>query len=146
MRLSINTIKNMLIDLYNKIKRFATKRPKLAIVIAIVVFIALGGGGLFAKKKIEEFTSSKKNDPIFRMFYVDWCPHCKVAKPEFIKCKNTHKGVQFKLINGESDEDAVKAFNVDGYPTFIHTKNGKHTHYEGERTSGAFSKWLTKMA
>ena len=144
--MNINKIKNILKGLFNKVRDFAKKRPKLAIVIAIVIFIALGGGGFFAKKKIEEFTSSKGNDPVFRMFHVDWCPHCKVAKPEFIKSKNSHKGVQFKLVNGEADEDAVKAFNVDGYPTFILTKNGKNTPYEGERTAEGFSTWLKKMA
>lgn len=143
--MNLSKIKNMLMKLFDKIKTFATGHPKLAMVIAIVVIVVLSGGGLFAKKKVEEFTSNK-NDSIFRMFYVDWCPHCKTAKPEFIKCKKSHKGVQFKLLNGEADEDAVKAFGVDGYPTFILTKNGKNTHYEGERTSEGFSKWLTKMA
>lgn len=144
--MNVTKIKNILLSILKKISDFTKKRPKLAMVIAIVILVILGSGSLFAKKKIEEFTSSRKNEPVFRMFHVDWCPHCKDAKPEFIKCKNSHKGVQFKLVNGESDEDSVKAYNVDGYPSFVLTKNGKHTHYEGERTSQAFSTWLKKMA
>ena len=30
-------------------------------------------------------------------FYVDWCPHCKTAKPEWEKVKDQYQG---KVING----------------------------------------------
>ena len=70
------------------------------------------------------------------LFYVDWCPHCKTAKPEWNKMKDKYEG---KTINGykvnfteynctkESPEidNLLDQYKIEGYPTIKLVKDGQ---------------------
>ena len=66
-----------------------------------------------------------------KFFYVDWCPHCKTAKPIWEKVKQKYHNkkinntlVLFEEINCETkggDEIATK-YGINGYPTIKLTK------------------------
>ena len=81
-----------------------------------------------------------QNEPVFVMFFVDWCGHCKKMKPEFKKLQDTYKGkIKVEMINAEdpSNKELVKGQNVDGYPTvrfYPQGLNGKYEDYEGGRS------------
>jgi len=96
----------------------------------------------------EDF-SSQKQPVSFTMFYVDWCPHCSSAKPEFEKLKSLEKinktKINYKSVNGEKNPEAIKEQDIDGYPTFILNINDTSHIYQGERTFKAFKKYLNDM-
>ena len=91
------------------------------------------------------------------LFYVDWCPHCKTAKPEWESLKSEYDG---KSINGytinfmeyncttESDEvsQLMDKYNIEGYPTIKLLKDGTVIEYDAKPTKDTiiqFSKPLS---
>tara|TARA_B100000902_G_C27051085_1_gene784193 strand:- start:182 stop:535 length:354 start_codon:yes stop_codon:yes gene_type:complete len=93
---------------------------------------------------IENFTGDDDNKKVFRMFHVKWCGHCKDAKPKFIEFMKKNPDVNAELIDAEDDknEEIVKAHEIEGYPTFILTKNGEDTLYDGDRTVKGFEEFI----
>lgn len=78
--------------------------------------------------------------PVFYMFGVDWCPHCKSAKPEFEAIKTS--GVVTRYVNPEKEKQAAAGFDIQGYPTFVLVKDGQKIPYKGERTKAGFEQFL----
>ena len=86
------------------------------------------------------------------MYYVDWCPHCKTAKPEWNKLIKDFGG---KTINGkrilitkvdcEENPEIAKAQNIDGYPTFRFDLEGTDLEYTGGRTYGDFKRFIESV-
>lgn len=87
-------------------------------------------------------------ETVFRMFYVDWCPHCQVAKPEFEKLSKlteiNGKPIKIEMVNAEENTELAKQFNVTSYPTIILTHSGKNTIYEGDRTEAELTDFIKK--
>lgn len=74
-------------------------------------------------------TQQTGKDIVITFYYVDWCPHCKTAKPEWNKFVDEYNN---KNVNGykvvcidlnctdESDkkkQQILKAKNIDSFPT-----------------------------
>ena len=81
------------------------------------------------------------------MFTVDWCPHCKKAKPvwnEFAgtydqKVVNGYK-INVKTINCTNDEDTevknmVDKYDIEGFPTIILIINNQTIAFDAEATT-----------
>ena len=83
----------------------------------------------------------------FHMYYVDWCPHCHAAKPEFDKLGSTltigGKAVKVEAVNAEKNPEKVLG-KPNGYPTIqLYNAEGKLVdEYKGERTEAAFRSFL----
>ena len=45
-------------------------------------------------REFDDKESSNENEIIF--FYVDWCPHCKTARPQWDAVKKTYHGKQWE--------------------------------------------------
>jgi len=84
----------------------------------------------------------------FTMYYVDWCPHCHHAKPEFEKLGSTQtiggKTVQCEAIEAEKNPDAVRGKKISGYPTIhLYDPQGELIQeYSGARTEKGFRSFL----
>ena len=128
----------------NVITKFISNNSKIIICVVAALVIALALIGYFRNYRRENFNSDSKAD--FFMFSVDWCPHCKAAKPEFSACKNP--SVNLKIINCEDDanSDLISGFNIEGYPTFALVKDGNTQYYDGERTTAGLDGWLSEKA
>jgi len=73
------------------------------------------------------------------LFKVDWCPHCKTAKPVFDEVEKELNGrpingyvVTFKTVDCEAEPDMADKFKVDGYPTIKLVKNGEVIEYDAK--------------
>lgn len=83
----------------------------------------------------------------FHMYYVDWCPHCHAAKPEFDKLESKMtiggKSVVCEAINAEKNPEKVLG-KPEGYPTIqLYDAEGKMVEeYKGERTATNFRSFL----
>lgn len=86
----------------------------------------------------------------FYMFGVDWCPHCKTAKPEFTGLGSTKtiggQTVRMVYVNPEKEAKLAEGFQIDGYPTFyLQTAAGNKLKYNGPRTTQGFQDFLQQQ-
>jgi thiol-disulfide isomerase/thioredoxin len=91
-----------------------------------------------------------------RMFSVGWCPHCKLALPEFQAVKNEYDGktingykLQFVVVDGEDEDQEtqslIKKYNIKGYPTVVMTKDGKTIEYDAKVDKPTLEKFIDTM-
>jgi thiol-disulfide isomerase/thioredoxin len=73
------------------------------------------------------------------LFKVDWCPHCKKAKPIFDEVEAELKGkpvngysVSFKTVDCEAEPDMADKFKIEGYPTIKLVKDGQVIEYDAK--------------
>ena len=85
------------------------------------------------------------NNNTFKMYYVDWCPHCVSAKPHFKKMmkhkKINNNKITYHLIDCEKNPKLAEDAGITGYPTFILNDDKK---YEGERSYNHILDYLHK--
>ena len=102
----------------------------------------------------ENFTDDDSRPVVLYLFYVDWCPHCKTAKPQLSKlekdlAKNNNKvngkTVEVRQVNCEgSDEEKELARNNDvkAYPTVVLDKDGEKVEFNQAVSAEALNEFL----
>lgn len=85
----------------------------------------------------------------FKMFGVDWCPHCISAKPEFEKLGSTMTigahTISLQFVNPETDPESAKGYDIRGYPRFfLDGAGGGRQEYKGPRTADGFRQFLNE--
>lgn len=87
------------------------------------------------------------------LFYVDWCPHCKTAKPEWDSLKQQYEG---KNINGyiivfsehnctnetPEVEELMNKYKIEGYPTIKLIKDNQVIEYDAKPTKSTLEEFL----
>jgi thiol-disulfide isomerase/thioredoxin len=100
-------------------------------------------------------TNSNKSANLM-LFYVDWCPHCKTAKPEWEALKSDYDG---KSINGYNvtfteynctEETAevsklMDKYNIEGYPTIKLIKDNQVIEYDAKPTKSTMEQFLNTV-
>ena len=90
------------------------------------------------------------------LFYVDWCPHCKTAKPDWEEVKNEF---QHKTINGytvifteincttesEEVEKLMNKYKVEGFPTIKLLKDGQVIEYDAKPSKDTLIQFLNTV-
>ena len=90
------------------------------------------------------------------LFYVDWCPHCKTAKPawEEIKAQYENKTINgytviFTEINCTEETDEVNQmmnkYNIEGFPTIKLLKDGQVVEYDAKPTKDTLDQFLNTV-
>ena len=90
---------------------------------------------------------------VIRMFKVDWCPHCKTAKPEWEKVRDKYQGQQvnghvvtFTEMNctNETTEIAqmIEKYKIEGYPTIKLVKDDQVIDFEAKPTESTLTQFL----
>jgi thiol-disulfide isomerase/thioredoxin len=138
--------------------------------IAIIIVILLLS--MFAYYTYKQYADSKTNfyanrenvpkdensnkTATLMLFYVDWCPHCKTAKPEWESLKSQYDG---KMINGytisfieyncttESDEisQLMDKYSIEGYPTIKLLKDNQVIEYDAKPTKTTMEQFLNTV-
>lgn len=90
------------------------------------------------------------------LFYADWCPHCKTAKPIWDDLKSQY---QNKTINGyqliftdvnctkesaETDQ-MMNKYNIEGFPTIKLLKDGQIIEYDAKPTKETLNEFLNTV-
>ena len=102
------------------------------------------------KKRLNKQRGGGENQ--FKIFYADWCGHCKVAKPDFEALVNESRQgglningniVKVEMINGEQNREQMSKHNVYGFPTLMLIKDGEQVDYSGNRTKEHIKEWIS---
>lgn len=132
--------------------------------IVLLVVILLIGGWMYFKGKfssvgtsqIESFSDIDDSSSYrLLMFYADWCPHCRAAKPEWEKTKSEVNGtvngkpVKFVGLDCTTPSPEVEAtmdkYNVESYPTILLiSPDGTVTPFENKPTKDALVNFLNE--
>jgi thiol-disulfide isomerase/thioredoxin len=104
----------------------------------------------------EGMNSDGTKDAELMLFYVDWCPHCKTAKPEWEQLKSEYEGrtvngynIIFTEINCTSDspdtERLMNTYKIEGYPTIKLLKDGTVIEYDARPTKATLVQFLNTV-
>ena len=91
-----------------------------------------------------------ESQPItLKLFYADWCGHCKRFKPTFENelpqvIRSRQLPCKLVAINADEQPHLVKRYNVKGFPTMILEKNGRLIEYNGDRTVSDIERFISK--
>ena len=101
------------------------------LVVLVVRYVNDKNNENFEVVKRENFGVVKKEpfsnrNVTINFFYVDWCPHCKTAKPVIAELKRKRPDITVNEINCEKPENKqlVEKNNIKGYPTIRGSSNG----------------------
>jgi thiol-disulfide isomerase/thioredoxin len=139
----------------SKIKGFLTL--KMVLIILGVVFV-IGLLMMFLRSRrvvYEHFQDGAKANKTaeLMLFYVDWCPHCKTAKPEWDQVKTEFQGktinghqILFKEINcteeSPENEKLMNTYSIKGYPTVKLVKDGQVVEFDAKPTKSTLTQFL----
>lgn len=71
----------------------------------------------------EYIEKEQSNEVTIYLFYTEWCPYCKKAKPEWDtfkeKVENTNysQTIIFREIDCDQEVNLAEKYNIEGYPT-----------------------------
>jgi len=143
-------------------KLFSTRRHAFFATIGVVlcvifIFImrVVGKEGFNANREHSTNEDNKKEANLL-FFYADWCPHCKVAKPEWEKLKKENEGVhingydlvytEYNCDNPTPDvDDLIRKYNIKGYPTVKLVKDGEVIDYDAKPTASTMKQFLDQV-
>jgi thiol-disulfide isomerase/thioredoxin len=138
------------------------------IIIAIVILAAIGGIVYYIIKNdmipgLNKFFQDSQgitpapdgigatDDKVAQLFLfkVDWCPHCKSAKPIFDEVEKELKGqplngytVTFTTVDCEAEPDMADKFKIEGYPTIKLVKDGQVIEYDAKPDKDQINQFL----
>ena len=143
------------------------KKSIIILLVVICIFIALA---IYYYKRIvqpklnqkyianKEFIPADDNDEgnversaTLYFFYTTWCPHCKVATPQWKSLQTETQGVVndiniiFKDIDCDTDSDIADKFNVTGYPTIKLVYNNKIYDYDAKPNKDTLVQFLNSV-
>ena len=100
--------------------------------------------------------NSKGKEAEIMLFYTDWCPHCKTAKPEWEQVKAEYDGKQihgytiiFTEVNCTNDspdvEKMMNTYKVEGYPTIKLLKDNQIIDYDAKPSKATLTQFLNTV-
>ena len=140
---------------------------KAQIITAVVVFIAVIGLGVYfyySTKSVTTFHANRENVPKddtvksanVMLFYVDWCPHCKTAKPVWNEMKTEYEGT---IINGykvsfieynctketPETQTLMDKYKIEGFPSIILIKDNQVIDYDAKPSKATMVQFLNTV-
>jgi len=89
-------------------------------------------------------------------FYVDWCPHCKTAKPDWEELKSEYENktingyhIKFTELNCTEEspeiEKLMNKYSIEGYPTIKLLKDGQVIEYDAKPSKDTLIQFLNSV-
>jgi thiol-disulfide isomerase/thioredoxin len=152
----------MATNFYEIIGRLTRKNRVL--IVVFVLFIVFIWAAYFAfkrfysdKKSLKPFKDVANNNanglPVqIYFFYVDWCPHCKTALPEWRAFKEEYDGqkindcdiecVEVNCTDKENDDSTLQEFHVSSFPTVFLLKEDVKVDYDAKITKKSLEQFV----
>jgi thiol-disulfide isomerase/thioredoxin len=80
----------------------------------------------------------------FVMVYADWCGHCRVAKPEFLKL--SHETVMPVLVNSDQSPMLASEAGAMGFPHFAYFDGENFETFRGPRNVEAWKEFILQKS
>jgi hypothetical protein len=130
----------------------------LAVIVAVLIllfvlykFSSKSASSVVYKENFQDAPSNKVAE--IMLFYVDWCPHCKTAKPEWQQVKTEMDGKNingYKVIFTEvncteetaENEKLMNTYKIQGYPTIKLIKDGQVVEFDAKPTKSSLTQFL----
>tara|TARA_B110001450_G_C17551843_1_gene453001 strand:- start:510 stop:917 length:408 start_codon:yes stop_codon:yes gene_type:complete len=82
---------------------------------------------------------------VLYFFYVDWCPHCKTAKPVISELEEElgDKKVRIEKVNCEENKSLPKKYGVQAYPSIILVKGEERIEYDAGVSKEGLKEFIT---
>ena len=116
-----NAVKNSSRKMANNISR-ATKSTEYVVIIVLLIILVI-----LVVYYVRQNNEGFSERPTIYFFHVDWCPHCKTAKPKVAEFKKKNNNVNVVEVDCEKDKELAKKFNVRAYPTVYLVKGEEKT-------------------
>jgi thiol-disulfide isomerase/thioredoxin len=150
------------------IKKIISPYSTYILIIVILVIFLLAATFIYNKyyvKKMEQKdnkfadvanANKRNNEVIIYFFNVDWCPHCKTAKPEWEKFAKLYDGKEkgqyvIKCLDYNcTDENAdvtkvINKYNIESYPTVKMLKDGQVIEFDSKITEYTLEQFVNTM-
>lgn len=86
------------------------------------------------------------------LFYTEWCPHCKKAKPEWQTVKQNYLDkkvngykINFVEVDCDADQELASKFNVESYPTIKLVKGNQIIEFDAKVDVKTLEEFITTM-
>jgi hypothetical protein len=156
-------------NLYSKVMSASSKMSmtSIFIILAIILFIGLIIYYYYIASKNKTYytanneynsgaNSSTNKQAELMLFYVDWCPHCKTAKPvwEEIKSQYQNKSIngyniiftEINCTNETADIEAImNKYKIEGFPTIKLLKDGQIIEYDAKPSKETLNQFLNTV-
>ena len=103
------------------LKSIINSSENIVILVLLVILVILVV--YYIRQNNENFSDR----PTIYFFYVNWCPHCKTAKPKIKEFKSKNPNVNVKEVDCDKDKELAKKFNVKAFPTVYLVKGEEKT-------------------
>ena len=153
------------------LKNYTSNISMKTIVIVLVILLFLGIGIYYYNQfvKSKKMTSySANNEHTFggkegtsaqaeiMLFYADWCPHCKTAKPiwEEVKAEYDNKTINgytvlFTDVNCTNEtpdvEKLMTTYKIEGFPTIKLLKDGQVIEFDAKPSKSTLEQFLNTV-
>ena len=130
----------------------------VALILYFYVFKPMSTTPVTYSANAEHDTYSSRNgkEAEIMFFYVDWCPHCKTAKPAWNDVKSEYENktingykVVFTEINCTEEtaevESLMNKYNIEGFPTIKLLKDGQVIEYDAKPTKDTLTQFLNTV-
>jgi thiol-disulfide isomerase/thioredoxin len=139
----------------------------ILIAVILIVFLVVANyayNTFFVKpleKKKDKYAdvanaNKRKSEVLIYFFNVDWCPHCKTAKPEwdsFAKLYDNKEIKEYviKCINYNCTEEnsevtsMINKFNIESYPTIKMLKDNQTIEFDSKITEYTLEQFINTM-
>jgi thiol-disulfide isomerase/thioredoxin len=106
-----------------------------------------------ANNEITKTIPSEQKEAELLFFYVDWCPHCKTAKPAWNDLKSEYENRTingYKVIFTDIDctnetaevSQMMDQYKIEGYPTIKLLKDGQVIEYDAKPSKDTLEQFL----
>jgi thiol-disulfide isomerase/thioredoxin len=145
--------------------RYIKRYERLILVLFVLsVFIIVSYFGYYyfytQKKKVKKFddvpnTNTRSRTANVTFFYVDWCPHCKTAKPTWRQFSDKYNNtvvndylIICNEVNCTDDNDSniaatISKYNIESYPTIKMMIDSKQYEFDTKITFNSLKEFIT---
>jgi thiol-disulfide isomerase/thioredoxin len=150
------------------IKKIISPYSKYILIALLIVIFLLAATYVYNKyymkdmKKIDNKfadvanANKRTHEVIIYFFNVDWCPHCKTAKPEWEKFAKLYNGKEkgdyiIKCLDYNcTDETAevtkiINKYNIESYPTIKMLKDNQVIEFDSKITEYTLEQFVNTM-
>jgi thiol-disulfide isomerase/thioredoxin len=149
-------------------KFFRPYKRIILVIFILIIFIIVGVYGYRSFYSVPEKTrdfkdvanADRRNPQIqIYLFWADWCPHCKKAKPEWVAFSQEYNGkivnnyeIQTTDIdcsdpNGQDPQvqNMLAEYRVNSYPTIIALKDSQVVGFDAKITKSSLDQFVESL-